>query len=131
MGWADRLAAAADSAGNVSEEELMREPRPSRYSRAPRLTNLEQVQRLLMRLFPKSLKRAGGEARAMVWLFINQQGEVLRSVIRETSGHAEVDSVALAASRTMRFRPAELQGRPVAVWVVQPVRLRVEEYPFR
>ena len=101
------------------------------YSRAPVLDNLEQVQRLLLRRFPNSLRRAGGEARAILWLFINARGDVLKTVLRESSGRAEVDSVALRTGHEMRFQPARLAGAPVPVWVQMPIRMRVQDVLMR
>lgn len=126
--WSTAIAYADSSATTVvDEEELMREPRVTAYSRAPVLKNIDYIQRLLLDWFPDNLRRAGGEARAIIWLFIDTRGDVLKTVLRETSGRAEVDSVALRAGDYMRFEPAQLAGTPVPVWVQLPVRLRVQD----
>ncbi len=127
--WSTAIAYADSSAANtvVDEAELMREPRVTAYSRAPVLKNIDHIQNLLLDWFPDNLRRAGGEARAIIWLFINTRGDVLKTVLRETSGRAEVDSVALRAGDHMRFEPAQLAGTPVPVWVQLPVRLRVQD----
>jgi TonB family protein len=118
----------SDSVGAVpvTLAELSRAPRVTSYSRAPHLKNGDYIRRFLERHFPGALRRDGGEARTIVWLLIDVQGNVLKSLLRETSGRAPVDSVALAASLQMEFAPAEQAGRPVPVWVQQPVRFRVQ-----
>lgn len=102
-------------------------PRITAYTRAPSLRNENEIQQFISRRFPEALRRQGGDARGIVWLLIDTRGQVLKTVLRDTSGRADVDSVVVAAGQIMRFRPAEQAGRPVPVWVQQPIRLHVED----
>lgn len=111
-------------------EELSSAPRFTAYTLAPVMKNMEQIQRFLGREFPRKLRRDGGDARAILWLLIDMTGQVHRAVIRETSGRGEVDSLAVKASKLMRFEPAKQAGRPVPVWVQQPVRFHVVDVPI-
>lgn len=62
----------------------------------------------------------GGETR--IRIHINRRGEVDSAYVLESSGHAVLDSAALAGARKLQYRPARQGGRPVGVWAVLPVR---------
>ncbi|HEY0304440.1 MAG TPA: TonB family protein [Longimicrobiales bacterium] len=111
----------------LNVDELADGPRYTSFSRAPKLRNPDHIERFLTRHFPLGLRRAGGDARAVVWLLIDTKGQVYKAVLRETSGRGDTDSVAVAASYLMAFEPAEQAGRPVPVWVQQPVRFHVRD----
>ena len=125
--WADLVAPSSNATATASADtaDLAAGPRYTAYTRAPNLKNRAQVQALLESRFPGKLRRSGGEARAVVWLLIDAHGDVLKSILHETSGSAEADSVAVQSSYDMKFDPAEQAGRPVPVWVQIPVRFRV------
>jgi TonB family protein len=129
MNWAMPALPRRDStaSGLPDIEELKSAPRYTPFARAPSLKNGDQIERLLSKLFPRRLRRDGGDARAIVWLLIDTEGRVLKSLLRETSGRTDVDSVAVTASQQMSFHPAEQAGRPVPVWVQQPVRFHVRD----
>jgi outer membrane biosynthesis protein TonB len=129
VAWALPLPPRADSVNvaGVSLAELARAPRLTGYSRAPQLDNRDFIRSFLEKHFPRTLRQDGGEARTILWLLIDVQGKVFKALVRETSGRAPVDSLALAASNHMSFQPAEQAGRRVPVWVLLPVRLRVED----
>ena len=104
---------------------LSKAPRITTYSRAPTLVNRKDIERFLSRKFPFRLRQLGGEARAMLWLLVDITGRVHKAQVGQTSGRIDVDSVALAATHKMQFRPAENAGRIVPVWVQMPVGFRV------
>lgn len=62
----------------------------------------------------------GGEAR--IRIHINRRGRVDSAYVLESSGHAALDSAALAGARRLEYRPARQGNRPVSVWAVLPVR---------
>lgn len=62
----------------------------------------------------------GGETR--VRIHIDRRGRVDSAYVVESSGHAALDSAALAGARKLEYRPARQGDRPVAVWAVLPVR---------
>lgn len=111
----------------LNVDELADGPRFTAFSRAPKLRNPDHIERFLTRHFPLGLRRAGGDVRAVVWLLVDTKGQVYKAVLRETSGRRDTDSVAVAASYLMAFEPAEQAGRPVPVWVQQPVRFHVRD----
>lgn len=62
----------------------------------------------------------GGETR--VRIHIDRRGRVDSAYVVDSSGHAALDSAALAGARKLEYRPARQGDRPVAVWAVLPVR---------
>lgn len=54
-------------------------------------------------------------------MHVDETGQVLRSAILESSGHANLDEAALHAARTARFAPHRIAGEATAVTVVAPM----------
>lgn len=62
----------------------------------------------------------GGETRLRIR--IARDGSVDTAYVVASSGHAVLDSAALAGARELRYRPARRGADPIAVWAVLPVR---------
>jgi TonB family protein len=93
----------------------------------PALLNSDEVSRLMQRLYPPDLarQRVGGEAVLMIWL--DEGGQVVRSELTASSGQRALDAVALTVTDSMRFRPARNQDRAVRVYVRIPVIFTVPD----
>lgn len=93
----------------------------------PALLNGTEVAALLQRLYPPELARGrlGGEAVLRIWL--DETGRVVRSRVSSSSGHRSLDSIALIVSDSMRFRPARRQEDGVRVIVRIPLLFHVPE----
>jgi protein TonB len=91
---------------------------------APELLDRAGVARELERRYPRMLKDAGIGGAPLVWFYIDEEGRVVKTQLKETSGHPALDEVALAVGSTLRFRPALNRDRRVAVWVSLPLRFR-------
>lgn len=87
----------------------------------PVLRNVGDVQRLLERTYPPLLRDAGIGGTAIVWFFIDETGAVRETRLNSSSGRTALDRAALAAAKEMKFRPAQLRGRAVPVWVSIPI----------
>ena len=87
----------------------------------PALLNTEEISRRIQdRYTPELVDRGiGGDAVLRLWL--DERGQVVRGVISSSSGNARLDSIALAVSDRMRFRPARSQDQAVRVIVRIPV----------
>lgn len=70
-------------------------------------------------------ERVGGETRLRI--HITREGTVDSAYVVKSSGHAALDSAALAGARRLRYRPARQGEEPVAVWAVLPVRYPMPE----
>ncbi len=107
-----------DDPGSIPPPQVMPHDVP------PRLINRGEVERILLDLYPGSLEvmRVGGSV--TLWLYVNDDGEVIRVVVREPSDFQALNRAARVVARAMRFRPAEQAGETVAVWVQQPIRFQ-------
>lgn len=110
--------------GERSVDDLMAGPTTTPYTRAPALLNPGDIQSFLLRKYPSSLQTAGLGGRAVLWLLIDANGEVLKAILHTTSGYAQLDKAALDAVPRMEFSPAVNNGRRVPVWVQQPINFR-------
>ena len=70
-------------------------------------------------------ERVGGETRLRI--HITEEGTVDSAYVVTSSGHAALDSAALAGARQLQYRPARRGEEPVAVWAVLPVRYPMPE----
>jgi protein TonB len=90
----------------------------------PALINAREVQRALERAYPPLLRDAGIGGRAHLWLFIDENGYVIRAQLKETSGHKALDEVALEVAPMMKFSPAMNRDQRVKVMVHVPLEFR-------
>lgn len=92
---------------------------------APRLTNGDEVARLLEAEYPPLLRDAGIEGAVRVWFRLDAAGKVVETRVDESSGHPSLDDAALRVADRMEFTPAMNRDRAVAVWVSIPITFRV------
>lgn len=100
--------------------EVDREPTPA---------NVSSLVRELERLYPPALRDAGIQGEVSVGMRISPEGVPHALTIVDTS-HPDFVEPTLAAVRSLRFRPAEVDGKPVWVWVCIPVQWRVGNQTF-
>jgi periplasmic protein TonB len=81
------------------------------------------LQRYMERHYPRALLDAGIGARAVLWVYINTEGEVRNTRVVQTSGHQEFDEIAQAAVRTVTFTPAWNLDTRVPVWIQLPLSM--------
>lgn len=87
----------------------------------PQLLNQPEVESALQRNYPPMLRDAGIGGRATVWFFIDVDGTVLDTRLKESSGYDQMDRAALAVAEVMRFSPAWNRDKKVEVWVSIPI----------
>jgi TonB family protein len=93
----------------------------------PSLVNTDEVRRQIQMAYPRDLVRrgVGGEAVLRIWL--DERGQVARTVVYMSTGVDRLDSLAVAVSDRMRFRPAKSRDQPVRVIVQIPVTFTVPD----
>ena len=92
----------------------------------PALLNGVEVAGLIRKVYPEDLARRGVGGESVLQLWLDEQGQVVRSVLSSSSGQPALDSAAMTVSEQMRFRPAKNRDQPVRVIVRIPVMFNVK-----
>jgi protein TonB len=75
--------------------------------------------------YPEAARRAGLRGVVVIEVVIDRDGAVVRPrVVRNTTGSSECAEEALRAVRKWRYRPAQLEGRPVAAHLTLAIEFR-------
>jgi TonB family protein len=72
--------------------------------------------------YPVRLWREGIEGEVLLRIHVTTVGTVDSVELERSSGHAELDSIALRGARQLRYDPATEGEQPIAVWAMLPVR---------
>jgi protein TonB len=92
----------------------------------PSLSNRSDFARQLQRNYPPLLRDAGVAGTVQVRFRVLEDGRVDGESIQITSStHEQFNDPTMRAVRVLRFRPAKVNGRPVKVWVEQPIQWTV------
>jgi protein TonB len=105
------------AATGQTREELMRAPTFVPMTVRPEVKNRTAVQAALERTYPPMLRDAGIGGRPVVWFFIDEDAQVLRTRLSKSSGYDALDQAALEVADIMEFSPAYNRDRKVPVWV--------------
>jgi len=109
------------SAGAQVEEDIGKAPVFTPMTVRPRLVNVREIQSALERYYPSLLKDAGIGGSVLVWFYIDEEGKVLNTDLRESSGYQAMDEAALKIAPMMKFTPAMNRDKKVKVWVSLPI----------
>lgn len=93
----------------------------------PVMLNAAEVQRVLEREYPRTLKDAGIEGSVELWLYVTEDGTVGRFEIKTSSGNPLLDEAAGRVVPSMSFTPAKNRDKVTAVWVSQWITFQVNE----
>lgn len=76
--------------------------------------------------YPPAIFMQGISGTVELRLYVDSAGQVVpeSTTVQRTSGHAALDSAALAASPRLRYAPGRRDGRPVAMMFLQPIHFR-------
>ena len=95
------------------------------YTVAPVLQNKGEVLSFLERVYPSTLRQAGIGGAVVLWLYIDEQGQVQRTVVAETSGYDQLDAAAQQVASKMQWKPAMNRDKKTAVWLAQAIDFSV------
>ena len=124
--YQDMLAAAQDTTNNSDAVVAIGEtPSFTPFTVAPVMQNREEVSRALEREYPALLRDAGVGGRTIVWVRLDDQGNVQDVQVNTTSGQPSLDEAALRVARVMEFSPAMNRDKQVPVWVSIPIQFQV------
>jgi len=90
----------------------------------PGLLDPDEARRTVAREYPPHLQGAGVGGTVRVLLWVRPGGDASQARVAESSGAEGLDSAALRATRSFRFRPATHNGRSVGTWVEFSIRFR-------
>lgn len=127
-GLAEALARLPCSDAFLDPADYSREPEPPTFipfAVPPSIINRDEVLRAMQREYPPDLRELGIGGRVVVYFFVDERGYVTESRLSASSGQHELDAAALRVARVYRFRPAQNDDGPVAVWVQFPVTFSV------
>lgn len=96
------------------------------YDVGPRLLNRDEVQNLVRRNYPPSLRAAGIGGAVLVWAFVDANGRVTRTLVKSSSGYQDMDAAAMRVVQAMRFQPALNRDTRVGVWIAQKISMAVQ-----
>jgi len=91
------------------------------FTEAPILRNPDELLRALEEQYPKMLRSTGVTGTVVLWLYIDEEGRVLRSRVAESSGYDLMDQAAHAIASKMEWKPAMNRDKKTAVWLAQPI----------
>ncbi|HEX2077838.1 MAG TPA: energy transducer TonB [Longimicrobium sp.] len=91
----------------------------------PRVSNRSVFARALAREYPPALRNAGSEGIVQVRFRVGADGTISHPTVTRVTNAAFIQPT-LRAVQELRFTPARLDGRPVAVWVEQPIHWTVQ-----
>ena len=93
-------------------------------TRLPRLMSQPDLSGM-RRAYPEEARRNGQEANVYLKILIDVQGRVSKVRVIRSAG-AGFDRAARELVNRFRFRPGEVDGRPVAVWIPWTYKFRLE-----
>ncbi len=117
-----RIAGNTDAADNAQKTETAKPaqfPAPDSFvdvSEQPVMLHAENP------AYPDSAKKAGIEGSVWVQVLVDTAGHAADVRIKQTSNFEPFDKSALAAAKKTAWKPAEFEGRKVAVWVVYQIK---------
>jgi protein TonB len=110
----------------VTAENIEAAPVFTPYTVKPELKNRESVGRALVRNYPPLLRDAGIGGTVLTWLLIDEQGRVIKTQVKEGSGHDALDQAALKVADIMQFTPALNRDQKVKVWISLPIVFKTQ-----
>ncbi len=76
--------------------------------------------------YPESARKEGFSGITIINILVGENGSVLETKLLKSSGNEECDAAAEDAIRSVEWRSAEKDGKPVRAWVAMPVAFRMQ-----
>jgi protein TonB len=110
----------------VTAENIEAAPVFTPYTVKPELLNRTAVSAALVRNYPPLLRDAGIGGTVLTWLLIDEAGTVIKTQVKEGSGHEALDQAALKVADIMKFSPALNRDQKVKVWIALPIVFKTQ-----
>ncbi len=130
---------AQEQAGEQAEQAEQKEDaldRPSfiPYDVPPKLENSKDIERLMQGAYPFELrgrckaprcaKEEGPSGTVMLWLYIDEQGVVQKTLVQKSSGYEAMDEAGMGVAKQMEFSPAKFQDEKTPCWLLQAITFK-------
>lgn len=92
----------------------------------PDVKNRQEVARAMEREYPPLLRDAGIGGSATVWFYIDEDGKVIETEVKESSGHTSLDAAALKVASIIEFTPALNRDKRVPVWISMAIKFEAK-----
>jgi len=109
----------------TTAHDLASAPTFTPYTVRPEVKNRREVEEALAMKYPVLLRDAGIGGTAMVWIFIDEEGKVVRTQVQTSSGFPALDEAALKVADIIQFTPALNRDKRVPVWIALPITFNV------
>ena len=76
--------------------------------------------------YPKEAIEKSIEGKVVMRLLINKEGNVIKSVVENSSGFSILDDAATVCSRELKFSPALMNSKPVDIWLSMVFNYKLE-----
>ena len=103
------------------------DPIATPFDRRPSALNRDEFQAALIEHAPDDVDLVPGSNLVMVYMLIDTEGNVRRTVVSGSSGYSSLDQAAETVARVLRFSPGQLDGEPVPVWLELPIIFGLED----
>lgn len=106
---------------SADTQDISAAPMYTPFTVKPRVLNVSAVIQSMERNYPSLLRDAGIGGQVEVWFFLDVDGKVLKTQLKQSSGYDALDEAALQVAQIMKFSPAQNRDKPVQVWVSQTI----------
>ncbi len=110
-----------DGLSDLPPELAQGDPIETPFDTRPSALNRDEFQAALQENTPEDLEIRPGSDTAMVFVLIDTEGQVRRTVVSGSSGQPELDAAAKEVASVIRFSPGLRDGEPVHVWLELPI----------
>ena len=110
-----------DPERTVTAEDVDAAPVFTPMTVRPTIRNRDEVGRALQQYYPPLLRDAGIGGTVVVWILIDENGDVLRTQVHRSSGNDGLDAAAVRVGDVIEFTPAMNRDRAVKVWIQWPI----------
>ncbi len=94
-------------------------------SKLPQLLNLSDLSVILQKFYPEKAREEGRQATVVMDIHIGSDGKI-NGVEVVQSGDSDFDVAAVRVAQLLRFKPAYVNGQPVAVKMRQAIQFKLE-----
>lgn len=105
-----------DSASDLKEKFVYDEPPQP-------VGGMEAIQQNVV--YPEIARKAGVEGTVVINVLIDESGAVLRTEILKSMGNNGCDGAAVEAIKSVEWKPATRDGKPVKAWITVSVVFRL------